>query len=459
MSTKHTMSIDNADAMDTRTSLAQAVIPGITSKMGPENDTDAVVAACRTVVIPDHRPVDFNTDQCAGAETSSSLRADTKPPPILPLYEGIQEVRPPFSSTTAAQLQDPASRPQHTASVNAPGLAPFTSSRNKALDGGSTTHQLRPSRDRSSEPQDLSPVPAKITKTRRKSKRTNTAYTFSDRIENHDTTSAPSKEDLMNLVMFRMRKEHQERDMERAIQQAKAAELDDVKGAYEHLRAQLQEIREREETQHAELSKYQKALPGWKLKLRKLDDYLKGLTNDHHNLRDDARVIQKRQDSLQLEKAALETTFGVAHEALSRRPIDTKNILIEARHRIDSLEQTIMGQEKQLERDTNLLDAERERNERLEIEMSKISVKQEKMLEEVMGHRQGMTLKLDSLLKTREVSQTESPSNWEEQSRVVLNRCVGLLQDLHGVEVVKPDELQRLDASVQAYMERYVSYS
>lgn len=297
--------------------------------------------------------------------------------------------------------------------------------------------------------------PAKVAKLQRKSK--------PKADPNAVGTSQPagvqatlSYEDTLSVLLIRYRKEQLEREEARAAAKAKDIELQDLREISNVIYTQLQQVQQREKSQKVELSRFHRILPQWENRVKKLTDYVQSLIDDHQTLRDNAEDIDKQQKTLQADRSEIASALKGAHQKVENDHSKTKKVLVEARHHMEMLEQTVSNQETQLRDDADLLNVERARSQRLEDEMSKIGINHQHLLELMTEHRSATTEKLDGLLSKSQEINTITPPPSQDYVKPILSEVVSLLKELRETEVIKPDDLHKLDASVKCYVERYV---
>ena len=253
---------------------------------------------------------------------------------------------------------------------------------------------------------------------------------------------------------MRYRKEQLEREEARAAVKAKDIELQDLQDISNAIYTQLQEVRQRERVQKAELSRFHNILPQWENRIKKLNDYVQSLTDDHQTLRDNAEEIRKQQETLQADRSEIASALKNAHQKVENDHSKTKKVLVEARHHMEMLEQTVSNQETQLRDDTDLLNVERARSQRLEDEMSKIGISHQHLLELLTEHRRATAEKLDDLVSKSQEVKTITPPPSQDNVESILGEVISLLKELREIEAIKPDDLSKLDASVKCYVER-----
>ena len=260
---------------------------------------------------------------------------------------------------------------------------------------------------------------------------------------------AYTEEDLLKLLMYRRRQGQQELEYFRATQHQKEAEIQTLRDLSNDLDAQLQEVIQREAQKTAELSKINANKPIWEDKIRRLVDYVKGLTNDHKRLREDANELYKKHEELFVTKTELQDTLDDARNSVEQQRLRSQQYEIEARLTIESLQQTVQNQSTQIRSDENLLAAERARNNRLGDHNSRITTSHEHLVDLFTDHRDTIAAKIDKLLHQAQciVSPVEATDS-NDLINPMLEQCVGMLQKLHEAEAFKPEDLQKLNDTI-----------
>ena len=257
---------------------------------------------------------------------------------------------------------------------------------------------------------------------------------------------AYTEEDLLKLLMYRRRQGQQELEYFRATQHQKEAEIQTLRDLSNDLDAQLQEVIQREAQKTIELSKVNATKPILEDRIKRLVDYVKGLTNDHKRLREDANELYKQHEELFVTRTELQDTLDDARKSVEQQRLRSQQYETEARHTIESLQQTVQNQSTQIRSDGNLLAAERERNNRLDDHISRITTSHEHLVDLFAGHRDTIAGKIDELLHQAQcvVSPVEAADSNDSISPM-LEQCVGILQKLHEAEAFKPKDLQKLN--------------
>jgi chromosome segregation ATPase len=269
--------------------------------------------------------------------------------------------------------------------------------------------------------------------------------------------SALSDEDLLNVLLLRQRAQQENRDLLKATQAAKDQEIGDLRDVSHNLYQQLQGLQEQDKEKGTEISRLHAIIPQWENRIRNLTGYVDTLAKNHRDLMRGSKELQKKHEEAEREKSALALMLKDVHESVEkdhRRYSATNKVLIEARHHIEVLEQTVENQERQSRENGDLLHAERDRNQRLEEGMTKLTNSYCELTTMVSGHPE---IILENLSRVLEISihttaATQAQSHGELKS--LLNQCVQMLKNVESTEIVKPQDFGKLDNSIRAYAHR-----
>ena len=268
-----------------------------------------------------------------------------------------------------------------------------------------------------------------------------------------DDRHVPDQVEILQILAFRAKKE---RDAHRATTRDLAEhkkQLKQIGSEYADMETQLNQGLERERAQKSELERFKNLLSGLKGKAKKLDDYIKGLSNDHNKLRDDAISLRQHSESLQEDRRVIQTALADIGSALQHVTTIDKGALTEARLQVDNLQKVINQQHSQLMDKSSLLDTERKRLRTLEGELARIATSQERMAETVRVDQKEL---LKGLQVTLEQSQKLAQGKADKTAipPAALKRCVELLEQIHKKKIVEPEELHQFSESIQAQLER-----
>lgn len=264
-----------------------------------------------------------------------------------------------------------------------------------------------------------------------------------------------NEEELMYLLHYKQQNAATERERLQEAFRSKDAELQETIQISNDLYTQLQDLSQRHSNTEAQLSQLKASKPVWESKLKKLSDFVKGLTNDHNRLRDDAKVIREGQDSVVNDKDALFTALREVCQATDRRNTRSAQLVTDARHDMKMFEQTIQHQQVKLQEEEALLVSERQKNKRLEEQISAFATSQEHMQDLFAGHREAITEKINDLLnKASNQVQATAPMSSHDDLMPMLEQCITLLKALTKSNGgVKTADFEKLEESMHKYFD------
>ena len=309
---------------------------------------------------------------------------------------------------------------------------------------------LRPANEQRRLPQNPTPNRSKVLKKRRKKPITEPSTNAATRPH---ISPAYNEEELLHLLMIRQRHAQRERETFQVAQQTQEQEFQQLKNWASELQAQLHETERHYSEKEAQLAKFKASKTGWERKIKKLSDYVQGLTNDHNRLRDDARELQDRSSSIIKEREVLVSAVQEARQNIAKQHNNSVQVVTKARHGIEIREQTIQHQQSELDNLQNLLAAERERNDRLESEISAFASSYGQLSKQLSGHRDSIMGKITELLDKTEGFRAAAPSESQDHLNSLLGQCVVLLEKFQSAGTIKPEDFQSLNNSMHGYFE------
>ena len=216
-----------------------------------------------------------------------------------------------------------------------------------------------------------------------------------------DRSKQPSEQDILQLMMFKSQKNKEEREYLLAAQAEQERKITYFQGLSEQLNAELQDVSKRLEIREDELKELQTLKPELQSKVKKFADYLKGLTNDHNNLRDSGQQIHAatrelreghKEDLHDSEQA--QVALNITHEAIKReRALCFKQTTL--------LQQIVQGLQAQLQHEQTILEDERARNQRLKESVGQASTNHDQLMGAFKNHHEEVGLRAQRPNKTR----------------------------------------------------------
>lgn len=269
--------------------------------------------------------------------------------------------------------------------------------------------------------------------------------------------SSLSDEDLLNVLLLRQRAAQEKRDLLKANEAAKDQEMSDLREVSHNLYQQLQQSQDQNKAKETEISRLHAIIPRWEKRIQSLTKCLNALVQDHRDLMNDSKELRKKHEDAHAEKSGLFLMLKDVQETVQsdhRKHSASNKVLTEARHHIGVLEQTIKDQERQSREDGDLLHVERSRSQRLEAEINKLTTTYHELTTIITGHPDTILEKLSKVLEisTQAMGATQAQSQLE--LKTLINQCVDMLMKFHTLEMVKPQDLGKLDNSIRAYAQR-----
>ena len=262
-----------------------------------------------------------------------------------------------------------------------------------------------------------------------------------------------TQEDLLHVLISRYSKEKQEREQIRANH---ATEIHELETLSRSLWERLQESQQKAKSQESELSGLRSQQPKFADQIKKLRDYVKGLTNDQHGLRDSFNEIHQLYSAKQESKKELDIRLEDVRQTASDIDKRTANALKEARHEMENLLRINQDQKTQLQKDDELLQYERTRSQRMEVEVAKINTSQQQSMHIFAEHANQVVQKMNSLLdQTKDVPSVQQPESLDEV-KSALRECLGSLDELRRVKSVKVEDVSQLEHSMRKLADGYV---
>lgn len=318
-------------------------------------------------------------------------------------------------------------------------------------------HMAKPSRAAQTTPI----TSTKVTKSRRKRPMTGPTSKGNPR-----ATIPPvsyKEEDLLTYFTLKYKQGLHDRHLLEEAYNAKDAELRDLRevssGLFtqiEDMEHQVLDMEQRHNETEKRLLKMAAAKPRWDAKVKKLSDFIKGLSNDHNRLRDNSKDLRDRQLSVLKDKEILTEGLREVHRNAEDQRVKSNQLVTEARHDLRMLGQTVQHQQSELNSKQALLLAERKRSSRLEEQISSFANGHGHLTQILSGHRDIITSKINELLSKAESFQATIPPESQEVLRPMMEQCVTLLLNLPDSDTIKPDDLDVLKSCMRDYFERYV---
>ena len=260
-----------------------------------------------------------------------------------------------------------------------------------------------------------------------------------------------SKENLLALILFRMQQEEKTHASERALMDARSLEAAELRDAHERLLAQYNELREHEQARTSEVSKQQQSLQTLQEKFKRVWDYMAGLTNDHNNLRAKAVQLVRSAEEAHQNKAAFRESLKEVTQSLQKSKTSRQAILNTAKTMVKTLDNKIQEQNGQIESQDEVLRLERERNEQLRAELSKLTEVQGESLASLATNTTALGEKFKDLPSTDAIKDLVESACNQDALKAMMEKSAAQLQALTDRETLSTDSLRFLQEFVQGH--------
>ncbi len=300
----------------------------------------------------------------------------------------------------------------------------------------------------------------KITKNRRKKAKMISAMNNLPPQSNSKDTY--TEDDLLKLLTYRRKQRQQELAIFRATQHQKEAEIQQLRDMSNNLYIQLQEMAQREAQKSADLSKLEANQPIWESKIKRLIDFAKGLANDQKRQRQVVDDFNKELKDVAASRKELYNVIQAAQMLAEQERFRSQQFKDDARHRVETVAQTLQRQIAQLRSDESSLMVERQRSNRLEDQICRITASHGQLLELFTSHRDAITGKIDDMLQqAQSIVPLQKASEPDRRDTIgpMLEQCVSMLQKLHKADTVKPEDLRKLNVTMDSFVQGYVPFT
>ena len=293
---------------------------------------------------------------------------------------------------------------------------------------------------------------SKVTKSHQQ-KHSNTTHGSHINLDDLTSKISVTEEDLLQVLLARYSRDKQEKEK---IQTDHATEVSDLKTISQSLWDRLKESQQTMVDQESKLSKYRTRQPKFASQIKKLRDYVQGLTNDQNGLRDNFKSMQRMHSAAHDSKQQIDMSLQQVRATASDIDKRAANALKDAGHEMDNLARVVQDQKAQLQEDAELLQHERERSQRLELEVARINAGQQQSMHVFAQHANCVVQKINEMLeKTEELQSVQQPESLDEV-KATLGQCLGSLDKLREAQDFKVEDLSNLDGSMRDLADGYV---
>ena len=269
----------------------------------------------------------------------------------------------------------------------------------------------------------------------------------------------PSKENLFALILYRMQEEEKAHAAEKAAMEAQSLETDEVKEAHARLVVQFNALRDQEQAQAAELLEHKRSLQAIREKFKRVVDYMNGLTNDHNSLKSKAVELTRSAKEAQQERTAVQEALDDTITSLQKSEAARKASLSSAKAMVTNLEEKIQQQQAQISEREEQIKIERDRNDRLSAELSKLSETYREVLTAIEGSGAALEEKFKDLPSTETLRSLLESASDQGELKSLIETTMTLVEEVNSKETLGISDLQFLHSFAQGHDARLVNPS
>ena len=255
---------------------------------------------------------------------------------------------------------------------------------------------------------------------------------------------------LLSLLMFRIHQDRKAQEARAANWKQAEKNLIAVQEENKNLAARMHDAQNTLITQQEEIVRHQNVKVVWKEKARKLESFLRGLTNDHHKFRDDTKGMRTTLENLVSESTAARNSIKDMKTDLYQCTTNIRNITIRDKEVVAELKANLEHQESQISDGTVLLDFERHRNDNLEADVKNIASQQRQIFQRLEDHQGALAARSheDSI---NVIGLHQLTANKAIQIQSDINRMASMIEILGGQESLAKPDLDKIEYTIRNF--------
>ncbi|KAL8765567.1 MAG: hypothetical protein Q9209_007398 [Squamulea sp. 1 TL-2023] len=265
--------------------------------------------------------------------------------------------------------------------------------------------------------------------------------------------AATRPEEILEALMIHHQHQKQEQAQRRAEEKKREEDNDNAIEEYkiiiEDLDSKLNSSEKRMSKQEVELLQFRQLVPKWQDRVKKLGDFVKGLSNDHTRLRDDARAIQGEQQKIRVHKEAVDKLLEEAVNTLKTERAEHQNCLSKAYHRAEIAEQALSVRNADLLNESTRLRAEEGKSASLQDSLNKITLNDNEILTKLADQEVTLSSKIANLGKTTTDLIRDTSTSGQKYLYPRIEECIALLKEPRSINSVNAEDVQKLDVSIK----------
>lgn len=269
--------------------------------------------------------------------------------------------------------------------------------------------------------------------------------------------SFPSEEDISDLLIYRIKKDQQNKAIFERSLHARELEIDQLKRYQEDLQIKLTQSESDMAQRNGLLAQQKESIAN---KVGDLTKFVNGLANDHNKLRDDAKELKARRTAVRVEKEELATSIrsarAVAKECAQKLSEQTKVPIHNARLELDRLQGLLTLLEQRMEEKSQVLAVEQQRTARLEAQIACSANDHQQVKDLIERDHVAIVGKLDGLQTIFEKPNRDGDTSVMADLPAKMEQCLDLLNGMRDRDKALPEELNKICGPIKVLPERSV---
>lgn len=237
-------------------------------------------------------------------------------------------------------------------------------------------------------------------------------------------------------------------------QAARDIEIQDLETISQALHGQLQQSEQQVIALTRELAQHHERVPKWQDRIKRLGDFVKGLSHDHTRLRDDAKAMNEELKQLHTFKETVKREVQAATIGLQDERAQHQSRLSKARHLAESLQQALNARSLEMKNEKDRLVSEQGRHERLEQSLANSAAQHQELIVKLGHQEDNMVSRFDSLSKTLHSLHINFSANNQDYLQMEMQECLSLLKRPQEPISLDPASMEKLGTSMREIVDK-----
>ncbi|KAL8967279.1 MAG: hypothetical protein Q9183_002995 [Haloplaca sp. 2 TL-2023] len=260
------------------------------------------------------------------------------------------------------------------------------------------------------------------------------------------------KKALRTLQMY-YHKQEEYQDEIQAWKEARDMEIQDLETISQALHSQLQQSEQQVTSLTRQLAQHHERVPKWQERIKKLGDFVNGLSRDHTRLREDAKAMSGELTQLQTFKETITREVEVATLGSQNKHSRHHDQLSKTRQIVESLQQELNTRNAELEKESIRLQSEQARTERLEGSLAASTTQQQTLIAKLSQQEDNLSSKINDLSNLINSLHDHTPPTNQDDLQQKLEECLSLLKEPRDAVSTSQASLEKLELSIQTVID------